>query len=129
MSTKSSSSQCLIPTKEQRAIINFKGEVAEVLAAPGAGKTTTLCLRAQYLIQTCGVRPGDILAISFSKRTVSDLNRRLRPLGVTAKTFHAFALSLLKANLRCLSLNSIPSLLISRQQRDLVEAALKKGKP
>ncbi len=49
----------------------------QVEAVPGAGKTTTLALRVKYLINGVGVRPEDVLALSFANSTVEDFKTKL----------------------------------------------------
>jgi DNA helicase-2/ATP-dependent DNA helicase PcrA len=86
-------------TEEQRAVVRHEEGPAVVRAVPGAGKTTALVHRIRHLVQNCGVAPDRILASSFSRDTVQDLETGLARLGVPGvdtRTLHALGLSLLR---------------------------------
>ena len=86
-------------TDEQRAVVQHGEGPAVVRAVPGAGKTTAMAHRIRRLVAERGVAPGQILASSFSRATVQDLEARLDTLGVTGadtRTLHALGLSLLR---------------------------------
>lgn len=70
-------------------------------AGPGTGKTRTLVARIAYLVETAGIEPRHILAVTFSNRAAEELRGRLRRIvpaatDVTVATFHGFALELLR---------------------------------
>jgi ATP-dependent DNA helicase UvrD/PcrA len=70
-----------------------------VLAGAGTGKTRTITRRITYLIQRGHVAPGQVLAVTFTKRAAGEMRTRLRALGVAgaqAVTFHAAALRQLR---------------------------------
>lgn len=66
-----------------------------VLAGPGAGKTRTLIGRVEYLLAS-GLKPSEILAVTFSRRAAEELQERIRnTLGkgtIRVDTLHALAL-------------------------------------
>lgn len=74
----------------------------QVLAGPGSGKTLTIVSRIQYLIESCGVKPEDILVITFTRYAASEMKHRLarimgsRSASVTAGTFHGIYYGILK---------------------------------
>jgi len=66
-------------------------------AGPGTGKTKTLVGRCQFLTQTQGVPPTQILALTFSRKAAGEMRERLVAAGVGTEgagpwvgTFHAF---------------------------------------
>ncbi len=73
-----------------------------VVAGPGAGKTEFLVRRALHLVGG-GVPPDQLLLLSFSRRSASDLRRRVEAglarsfTTVPASTFHSLAHRLLEA--------------------------------
>ena len=75
---------------------------ALIVAGPGSGKTSTLIGRAEYLIDTLGIPPENILALTFSRKAAEEMQERLgRVLDVhtvlpTVSTFHAFCAELLR---------------------------------
>jgi DNA helicase II / ATP-dependent DNA helicase PcrA len=77
---------------------------ALIVAGPGSGKTSTLIGRAEYLLQSQGVRPEEILALTFSRKAAQEMQERLQrvlPVGMlypTISTFHAFCADLLRTH-------------------------------
>jgi len=78
---------------------------ALIVAGPGSGKTSTLIGRAEYLIDTLGIPPENILALTFSRKAAEEMRERLgRVLDArdaraglpTVSTFHAFCAELLR---------------------------------
>lgn len=69
-----------------------------IIAGAGSGKTLTILGKVKYLIEQKGVDPGDILLLSFTKKTVEELNERLRSLnlGTEATTFHRLGYGIIK---------------------------------
>lgn len=69
-----------------------------IVAGPGTGKTKTLAARIGYLVNS-GVAPGDILALTFTKKSAEELSERLATMlqnnAPKAKTFHALCYELL----------------------------------
>jgi DNA helicase-2/ATP-dependent DNA helicase PcrA len=67
-----------------------------MLAGAGTGKTRAITHRIAYGVATGVYPPGRVLALTFTSRAAGELRSRLRALGaagVTARTFHASALS------------------------------------
>jgi DNA helicase-2/ATP-dependent DNA helicase PcrA len=67
---------------EQREVVEFFTGAALVVAVAGSGKTRALVHRIAYLIRERNVNPGEILAVTFSKKAAEEMNERLRSLGV-----------------------------------------------
>lgn len=84
---------------EQRAAVEATSGPVAILAGAGTGKTRVISRRAAYAIAT-GVVPADqVLVVTFTEKAAGEMVERLRTLGlprVTARTFHAHALSQLR---------------------------------
>ncbi len=85
-------------TAEQAKVVQLPADaLAVVTACAGAGKTTTLARRVEWLIAELDVSPGNILVLSFSRAAVARLQKAFvgqeRP--PQAKTFDSWALELL----------------------------------
>lgn len=86
----------------QEAAVNHSGGPALIVAGPGTGKTTVLALRIARLVEG-GLDPSSILAITFTNKAAAELRGRIegtiggaRAARLTAATFHAFCLSVLR---------------------------------
>ena len=67
-----------------------------LLAGAGTGKTRAITHRIAYGVATGVYAPGRVMALTFTARAAGELRGRLRALGaggVSARTFHASALS------------------------------------
>ena len=104
------SKEPITPTKEQITAATSKEKTSLVVAGPGTGKTTTLLMRVQHLLST-GVKPSEMLLLTFSNRAARELVDRLQALGVQdahdiwVGTFHAFGLEFLRKNCEKFSLS------------------------
>jgi len=84
--------------EQREAVLATTGPVA-IHAGAGSGKTRVISRRTAYAIAT-GVVPADqVLVVTFTDKAATEMVERLRSLGlpgVTARTFHAHALSQLR---------------------------------
>ncbi len=86
---------------QTEAIIQKDGPIM-VLAGPGSGKTLVITKRIQYLIQKHGVKPEEILVVTFTKAATAEMRERFlrlmegKHLPVTFGTFHGIYYGILK---------------------------------
>jgi DNA helicase-4 len=69
-----------------------------IIAGAGSGKTLTILGKVKYLIEQKNVEPENILLLSFTKKTVEELNERLKNIGLGARaaTFHKLSYDTIK---------------------------------
>lgn len=65
-------------SEEQRAVVRSYGQPVSIIACAGAGKTTTLIAKLLYLELAHGVKPYEMLAISYTKKAVDDIEERYK---------------------------------------------------
>lgn len=91
--------------EQLKAIEHFKG-AAEVLAAPGSGKTRVIVGRLSYLINVRKIPPSSILTITFTKAAAREMKERaMAQIGAEAAainfgTFHSIFFLILRHTYR-----------------------------
>jgi DNA helicase-2/ATP-dependent DNA helicase PcrA len=66
--------------KQQEKAVSHVDGPALVLAGPGSGKTTVITARAAHLILKVGVKPQNILTLTFNKAAQLEMERRFQKL-------------------------------------------------
>ncbi len=86
----------------QQAVVDHPGGPVLVLAGPGTGKTTTLVESVVDRIEKRGLRPEQVLVLTFSRRAADELRTRIgarlgrTTVGALASTFHSFCYALVR---------------------------------
>lgn len=88
---------------EQLCAVLAKEPAVAVIAGPGTGKTKTLVARIAHLVESLGVPPSSVTAVTFTNQAAKEMRARLEArLGgkaavsaMTIGTFHAVCLGLL----------------------------------
>ena len=85
----------------QRLVVCHEEGPMLVLAGPGSGKTTVLLCRILRLLERNLARPGQILALTFSKAAAEEMKERFQKAkgagGVTFGTFHSMFFRILRS--------------------------------
>ena len=115
--------------QQQQAVTAGLGPVL-VLAGPGSGKTRVLTQRIAYLISYMGVRPYQILAVTFTNKAAREMEKRVIDLlgedtrGLSLGTFHATCARILRREAEHLPFESNFVIFDTDDQLTLVKRAL-----
>src|SRR3954463_14637080 len=114
---------------QREAVLETEGPLL-VIAGAGSGKTRVLTHRVGHLITACGVKPNEILAITFTNKAANEMKERLEDLlGPTARrlwilTFHAACGRILRREAQRLGYRSNFTIYDSADQIRLVKQCL-----
>ena len=117
--------------QQRKAVTAGTGPVL-VLAGPGSGKTRVLTQRVAYLIASEGVRPYQILAVTFTNKAAREMEHRVQSLlgeeatqGMMLGTFHAICARLLRREAEHLPVESNFVIFDADDQERIVKSIIK----
>ena len=108
-----------------------------VIAGAGSGKTKVLTYKISYLMQVKGVKPWNILAITFTNKAANEMKERVERLASDAindiwlGTFHSICVRILRKYIDRLGFDHSFLIFDTSDQRTLIKEcmkALKEGK-
>ncbi len=87
----------------QREAVTHGGGPLLIVAGAGSGKTRVLTHRIAHLMAARGVRPGEILAITFTNKAAAEMRERIQALlgaraaaSMWTMTFHSACVRILR---------------------------------
>jgi ATP-dependent DNA helicase UvrD/PcrA len=114
---------------QREAVLTTEGPLL-VVAGAGSGKTRVLTYRVAHLINACGVKPNEILAITFTNKAAGEMRERLEGLlgpvanAIWILTFHAACGRILRREAPRLGYRSNFTIYDSADQVRLTKACL-----
>ena len=123
----------ITPDEDQQRVIDHRDGPLLVLAGPGTGKTATVVELVADRVQRGGLRPEQVLVLTFSRRAADELRQRLASrlkmtvAGRLAWTFHAWCYAVLRSFDPTLS--GTPIRLLSGPEQDVVVRDLLRPDP
>ena len=116
--------------KQYEAVVNTQGPCL-VIAGAGSGKTKVLTHKIAYLIGENGVKPWNILAITFTNKAANEMKERIAKLvGDDAKdiwmgTFHSICVRILRRFIDRIGFDSSFIIFDTSDQKTLVKGCMK----
>ena len=101
-----------------------------ILAGAGSGKTGTMTHRIAYMIKDCGIRPYNILAVTFTNKAAGEMRERVTQLvgdapGMWILTFHSACLRILRQDAELLGYDRNFVVYDPADQKALVKSIVK----
>jgi len=115
---------------EQKEAIDTKDGFVLVLAGAGTGKTTTMTERIFNLVQK-GVKPENILAVTFTNRAATDMKLKLSKKlkneidQITMTTFHSFCARILREEAEMAGYRPGFYIISQNEQKNMIKKHLK----
>ena len=117
--------------QQKNAVTAGNGSVL-VVAGPGSGKTRVLTQRIAYLIAVEGVRPWQILAVTFTNKAAKEMEARVKSLlpdqaieGIMLGTFHSICARILRRESEHLPIESNFVIFDSDDQQRIVKSVIR----
>ena len=118
-------------TQQKNAVTAENGPVL-VVAGPGSGKTRVLTQRIAYLIAMEGVRPWQILAVTFTNKAAKEMQERVKHLlpdqateGIMLGTFHSICARIMRREAEYLPVESNFVIFDSDDQERIVKSVIR----
>jgi DNA helicase-2/ATP-dependent DNA helicase PcrA len=99
--------------QQRAAVVSSDGPVL-ILAGAGSGKTRVITYRIAHLIETMGVMPESILAVTFTNKAAAEMVERVEKIvgGFSVAkplllTFHSFCVRVLRRDIEALRIPSV----------------------
>lgn len=118
--------------KPQAQAVENPAQQLLVVAGAGSGKTRVLVTRILWFLQARGLRPGQIMAVTFTNKAANEMRERIeKALGYSVKamwvgTFHGIAHRILRENAIAAGLPENFQIIDTDDQKRLIKQIMKK---
>lgn len=114
--------------EQQEAVVSTDGPII-ILAGAGSGKTRVLTYRVLYLLQEKQIDPHNILMITFTNKTATEMRERIHKLlenqTPTIATFHSLCAKILRVEGNHIGFSSKFLIYDSQDQIEVIKEAMK----
>src|SRR5438128_11618396 len=121
----------LLNTEQLHAVESSEGPVL-ILAGAGSGKTRVITYRVAHLIENRGVRPEQILAVTFTNKAADQMKFRVRNLLHASRsgdplisTFHSLCVRILRREIEALNYTRGFTIYDEADQLQVIKPAMK----
>ncbi len=113
---------------KQTEAVHFVGGPCLVLAGAGSGKTRVITNKIAYLVESCGISPRHIAAVTFTNKAAREMKERVaqtlgkdKAKGLMVSTFHTLGLEMIRREHKLLELKASFSLFDDQDQLALLK--------
>ena len=117
----------------QNEAVKFVSGPCLVLAGAGSGKTRVITNKIAYLVQECGYKPRNIVAVTFTNKAAREMKERTAQTlgkkesrGLMVSTFHTMGLNIIRREYKQLGLKVGFSLFDDQDQMALLKELTEK---
>ena len=120
----------LLNKKQKEAVLDVGGPML-VFAGAGSGKTRVLTYKIAHLIESAGLPPENILAVTFTNKAAQEMKSRIHELvdnnlkGITIGTFHSIGAMILRREISKIGWNSDFTIYDQTDSKALVKSIIK----
>tara|TARA_Y100001970_G_scaffold267854_1_gene358343 strand:- start:16738 stop:18873 length:2136 start_codon:yes stop_codon:yes gene_type:complete len=117
-------------SKQQEAVLDVGGPML-VFAGAGSGKTRVLTYKIAHLIESSGLPPEHILAVTFTNKAAQEMKMRIHELvdsnlkGITIGTFHSIGAMILRRQISKIGWTSDFTIYDQTDAKALVKSIIK----
>tara|TARA_B110000116_G_C16789241_1_gene562750 strand:- start:112 stop:2232 length:2121 start_codon:yes stop_codon:yes gene_type:complete len=117
-------------SKQKEAVLKVGGPML-VFAGAGSGKTRVLTYKIAYLIDSVGLPPENILAVTFTNKAAQEMKTRIHSLvdndlkGITIGTFHSIGAMILRKEISRIGWNANFTIYDQADSKGLIKTAIK----
>jgi len=117
----------------QAAAVRYIDGPALVIAGAGSGKTRVITEKIAYLITECGIKPTQLIAVTFTNKAAQEMKSRVASLlkgkqsrGLAISTFHTLGLNLLRQEHTTVGLGKNFSILDQEDAKGLLQQIMQR---
>ncbi len=117
----------------QRDAVRYIDGPLLVLAGAGSGKTRVITQKIAYLIQSCGISPKNIAAVTFTNKAAREMKERVGKLlagkegrGLRVSTFHTLGLDIIRREGKLLGYKPSFSIFDAQDSASLLKELLRR---
>ena len=117
--------------ENQKMAVSDESSHLRIIAGAGSGKTRVLTMRIAYLIEQKGVKPYNILAITFTNKAAREMKNRINEMlkdegtGCWISTIHSLCMRILSEDIQALNYPKNFTVVDADDQRQILKEAYK----
>jgi len=117
--------------EQQKLAVTDESNHLRIIAGAGSGKTRVLTMRIAYLIEKKGIKPYNILAITFTNKAAKEMKNRINGMlsdagsGCAISTIHSLCMRILAQEITALNYPKNFTVVDAEDQKQILKEAYK----